>query len=237
MENILGRPELSRQLWEEALAIARELGDELGIAILLHRLASVLGDMERVRVLAEESLAGFRRLGFEKGEAQALTSLAEVAQAAGELERALQLLDESARKAETSGFRWWLSGVHARIAALLLELDRLADAESHAQQAVVLSQAMHDRNAIVYELGLLAEIQARLGQTERAGTLWGAIEVEEARAPVGSWLHGQVRFQPSLTDAGAEFERGTEAGRAMTLDDAVAFALAETYEVGSRGSR
>ena len=228
MENILGHPELSEQLWEQALAMARELGDDLGVAILLHRLATSavrLGDMERVRELAEESLAAFERVGFVKGEAQALTSLAEVRQAEGDLEGALQLLDESARKAEMSGFRWWLSGVHARTAALLLELDRLADAQSQARQAVAFSQAMHDRSGIIYELGLLAEIHARAGEPERAGTLWGAIEVEETRAPVGSWLHGPVRFKPSLTDADAEFERGFEAGRGMELADAVAFAL------------
>ncbi len=228
MENILGHPELSEQLWEQALAMARELGDELGVAILLHRLATSavrLGDMERVRELAEESLAAFERVGFVKGEAQALTSLAEVRHAEGDLEGALQLLDESARKAEMSGFRWWLSGVHARTAALLLELDRLADAKSQARQAVAFSQAMHDRSGIIYELGLLAEIHSRAGETERAGTLWGAIEVEETRAPVGSWLHGPVRFQPSLTDADPAFEQGVSVGRTMELADAVAFAL------------
>jgi predicted ATPase len=230
MENILGHPELSKELWEQALTIARELGDELGVAILLHRLATSAvqgGEMERVRELAEESLAAFRRLGFAKGEAQALTSLAEVRQAERDLEGALELLNESAQKAETSGFRWWLSGVHARTSALLLELGRLAEAESQAQRAVVLSQAMHDRNGVVYELGLLAEISARAGDTERAGALWRAVEAEEAKAPVGSWLHGQVRFQPSLTDADPAFAAGQEAGRAMELADAVTFALGD----------
>jgi predicted ATPase/class 3 adenylate cyclase len=228
MENILGNPQLSEEIWEQALAMARELGDELGVAILLHRLASAAvlkGDMERVRLLAEESLEGFRRLGFEKGETQALTSLAEVSRAEGDLEGALELLDESRRLAESSGFRWWLSGVHARTAALLLELDRLEDAQSHARQALVLSQAMHDRNAIAYELGLLAETHARDGEAEHAGTLWGAVEAEEARAPIGSWLHGPVRFQPSLTNADAGFEQGLATGRALELADAVAFAL------------
>ncbi len=118
MENILGQLELADQHFEEALAIARELGDELGAAILLHRLATSAvqrGDMERVRALAEEALAGFRHVGFEKGETQALTSLAEVAEAEGDLERALELLDEARGFAESSGFRWWLAGVSARI--------------------------------------------------------------------------------------------------------------------------
>jgi predicted ATPase/class 3 adenylate cyclase len=232
MENILGHPELGKELWEQALTIARELGDELGVAILLHRLATAAvqgGEMERVRELAEESLAAFRSVGgFAKGEAQALTSLAEVRQADGDLEGALELLEESRRLATTSGFRWWQAGTCARIAALLLDLGRLDHARVAAEQALTLSSSMHDRSAIVYELGLLAEIHAQTGESERAGTLWGAVEVEETRAPVGSWLHGPVRFQPSLTKADAGFENALSAGRAMELDDGVAFALGDS---------
>jgi predicted ATPase/class 3 adenylate cyclase len=228
MENILGRPELSRQIWEEALAMARELGDEIGVAILLHRLATsavMRGDMKGVRALADESLAIFRRLGFEKGEAQALTSLAEVAQADGDREAALDLLEEGRGFAISSGFRWWQAGTSARIAALQLELGRSDDAFVNARQALALSHVMHDRNAIAYELGLLAEINARTGDTARAGMLWGAVEAEETRAPIGNWLHGPVRFQPSVKDGDAAFERGIEAGRALQLDDAVQLAL------------
>ena len=230
MENILGHRELGRQHFEQALAMARELGDELGVGILLHRLATTAvhwGDMERVQVLAEESLAAFRNVGgFAKGEAQALTSLAEVRQANGDLEGALELLEESRRLATTSGFRWWQAGTSARIAALLLDLGRLDDTRVNAARALALSSSMHDRSAIVYELGLLAEIHAQTGESERAGTLWGAIEAEEARAPIGSWLHGPVRFQPRLMVA--EFEAGLEDGRALLLEDAVALALEAT---------
>ncbi len=79
-------------------------------------------------MLAEESLAGHRRDGFRKGETQALTSLAEVARAEGDLEGALALLLESRPIAEEVGFRWWLSGVVARIGAVSLELGKLEDA-------------------------------------------------------------------------------------------------------------
>jgi len=48
----------------------------------------------------------------------------------------------------------------------------------------------------------------------------------DCSAPIGSWIHGLVRFQPSFTDA--EFEDGLEDGRALSLDDAVALALEAT---------
>ena len=229
MENILGHPEASRRIWEEALAMARELDDELGVAILLHRLASSAvqrGDMESVRVYAEESLAAFRHVGgYAKGEAQALTSLAEVRQADGDLEGALELLQEARRLATTSGFRWWQAGASARIAAVLLHLDRLDDARANATQALSLSSTMRDRSAIAYELGLLAEISRCSNDSLRAGTLFGAVEAEDARAPLGSWLHGRVRFQPGASDPA--LEQGLDEGRRLSLDEALAFALGD----------
>ncbi len=44
---------------------------------------------------------------------------------------------------------------------------------------------MRDRKAVVYELGLLAEIAAEAGDRRRAGILWGAAEAENERAPGG----------------------------------------------------
>ena len=126
MENMLGQIDLAVERWEQALVIARTLGDEQAVAVLVHRLsdmARLRGDLPGARALAEESLAGHRRVGFRKGETQALTSLAEVVRAEGDLEGALELLEESRPIAEEVGFRWWLSGVLARIGAVSLELE------------------------------------------------------------------------------------------------------------------
>ena len=101
---------------------------------------------------------------FAKGATQALTSLADVAIAAGELEHALELLQESRDLCESVGFRWWLAGNLAKIGAVSLALGRLDDARESTQDALSISQAMRDRKAVVYELGLLAEIDARAGE-------------------------------------------------------------------------
>ena len=196
MENILGHLDVAQELWERALEIARSIGDDQQEAILLHRLASRaarLRDWPTVRSLAEASLDGHRRVGSAKGEAQALTSLAEVATADGDLEGALALLRESHDLCDRVGFRWWQAGTLARIGALSLRLGRLDDAEASSRQALSMSNAMRDRSAIVYELGLLAEIAARSGDAKRAGMLWGAVDAEAERAPIGFWLHGGNR--------------------------------------------
>ncbi len=123
MENMHGSTAVAEDLFSRSLAMARTTNDERAVAVLLHRLANTVaqrGDWQRVQALAEESLAGHRRIGFPKGAAQALTSLADVAIAAGELEHALELLQESRDLCESVGFRWWLAGNLAKIGAVSL---------------------------------------------------------------------------------------------------------------------
>jgi len=229
MEYPLGHPDLAEQRWEQALAITRRLGDESAVAILLHRLADaeivLRGDLARARVLAEESLAGHRRNGFRRGEALVLTTLAAIARAEGDLGGALELLHEARSIAEETHFRWWLSGVLARIAAVSLELGRLDDAGQSARRALELSVGMNDRKAFVYELSLLAEISARDGESRRAGTLWGSAAAENDRMWVGRWLFGTLEPERILAYAGEAFELGLAAGRELPLEDAIALAL------------
>ena len=181
------------------------------------------GDPRRVRELAEESLEGHRRAGhFPKGEAQALTSLAWVAQQGGDLERALELLHEARAKAAEGRFRWWEAGTLANIGAVSLQLGKLDDARTSTREALSISNAMRDRRGVVYELRLLMDSAAAGGDARLAATLAGAIEVEAARAPVGRWVHGWARepVEVPLDD------EALEEGRRLSLDDAVALALA-----------
>jgi non-specific serine/threonine protein kinase len=229
MEYPLGRPDLAEQRWEQALEIERRLGDEHAVAILLHRLADAAillrADLARARALAEQSLAGHRRVGFRRGEAHVLTTLAAIARAEGNLEGALALLHEAQSVAEETHFRWWLSGVLANIAAVSLELGRVDDARQSARGALELSLEMNDRKAFVYELSLLAEIDARDGHSRRGGTLWGAAAAENERMWVGRWLFGTIEPERILAYAEEEFELGLTVGRELSVEDAIALAL------------
>ena len=232
MANGLGRLDESEASWDRALSIARELGDERAIAILLHRFSNTAmrrDDIERARALAEESLAGHRRAGsFPKGECQALGTLAWVARREGDPQRALELLEESCALAEEAGFRWWLAGMLTNIGVVAIEVGRTDDARANVRQALTISHAMHDRRGTVYQLRLLAEIAAGAGEERRAGTLAGAAEAENARIPVGRYIHEWRPLPAEHERAGVEFEAGRAEGRELSLDDAVALALAET---------
>jgi hypothetical protein len=94
---------------------------------------------------------------------------------------------------------------------------------------------MSDRKGVVYELSLLSRISAEAGDSELAGTLWGAAEAENERVPVLRWIHGVVEPERVLAHANAEFERGRLAGRELSLEDAIALALAEGEPSGAPG--
>jgi predicted ATPase/class 3 adenylate cyclase len=227
MQNIMGQLDASDASWERALDLVRPLGDDRAVAVLLHRLSHtslIRGDIERGRELSEASLEGHRRAGpFPKGETQALTSLAWAAHLEGDPEHALELLAEARAQAALAGFRWWEAGTLANSGAIALGVGRLDDAASSVREALSLSHPMHDRRAVVYELRLLAEIEAARGDTRLAALLSGSIEAETERLPVGPWVTHNWAGDPSEPPhLGAE---DLAHGRELSLDDAVALAL------------
>ena len=238
MRNYLGQLDASVASWDRALEIARDLGDERAVAILLHRFSNTAmkrGDWPQVRELAEESLAGHRRGGgFPKGEAQALGSLAAVARFEGDLERGLELLRESRELAEQAGFRWWVAGMLANIGEVSFELGRLDEATETVCDALRITQAMRDRRGVVWELTLLSQIRGAAGDSLGAGVYLGAVEAEQARAPVGPWLFGSLvggqglRPLESRVDLDdPELARGREQGLRLELDEVVGTALGD----------
>jgi predicted ATPase/class 3 adenylate cyclase len=238
MSNYLGHLDASEESWNKALAICHDLGDERGEAILLHRFSNTAmkrGEWPRVRELAEASLEGHRRSGgFPRGECQAVGALAAVARVDGDLGGALDLLYESCALAEQAGFRWWQAGMLANVGEVLLELGRLDEARASVRDALAMTHTMNDRRGIAYVLRLLSEIVGRSGDLRRAGTLLGAIDAENQRAPVGPWLFGSLaggqglRPLPSALDlTDPELVRGREEGTQLELDAAVALALGD----------
>ena len=78
----------------------------------------------------------------------------------------------------------------------------------------------------MFGVGLLARAAAEAGDLRRAGLLWGAIEDEDAGAPLGGWRRHRGACEQRLGElADAEFEEARVRGRELTLDEAVAVAL------------
>ncbi len=220
---IAGEGEKGREAYLRALQLYRELGDEFGIAVMLHRVGVDefrAGNYAEARALGDEAGALDRKLGYKSGEAQSLSLIAQLEWHEGNRERAFELLEQSIELARESGFSWWEANLTGGLVEWSLELDRLDDADRAARRELELRLAMHDRMAIVFPLTTYTVIAARRGDHGLAGRLWGAVEAEEARRPVAFWGELRSFVAPVVSDASPEFEAGRAAGRGLTLEEA-----------------
>ena len=227
---LLGEIEPAAARYEESLALYTELGDEWGIVHLRHRLANCAvqrGESSKAGALYEENLVRARAGGFRFLEAEALGGLGWVAGHQGDLEAAWNLTRQHVAVVEEVGWPWGEAMGRIYMADLSLSLDRLDECEASARAGLVLARELDDRLNTVRALALLAARAGAAGETERAGRLWGAIEAEEVRGPIGRGEQHRTHADRALADRGDELERGLDTGRGMTLKEAVKYALEE----------
>ncbi|HLM36227.1 MAG TPA: tetratricopeptide repeat protein [Gaiellaceae bacterium] len=222
---LAGKFEQAQRANQESLAIFRAADDEAGIAELLHRIGIntlMLGDRERAREQLEESLALFRKLGSARGEAEAIGALGYVAHDARDFEYALELFGKSEEMSAEVGFTWWELSMVAYGADCEFELGRIEESERRDRRALELGQQIDDRQSLIYTLAHMARNAAFRGDADRAGRLWGALEAEAERAPVGQWEAEREKYAGGVSAVdGPEFERACEEGRRLSFEAAI----------------
>jgi len=229
---------LPERLYQESLEAFQQVGDDRGVAILLFRLANnayYRGENERARRLAEESLALHKSLGNLAGESQAVALFGELEYARGNVQEGAELIERSANLAGEAGFLWWRARMLRKLVDCMLELGRTSDADACARESLQIMSEIGDRQMVIFTLARLARIAAETDQLERAGLLWGSIEAEEGRSPMGAWAKERDRLgAPVLVHDGADFQHGREQGRLLSFDEGVDAALDSRHESGPR---
>jgi predicted ATPase/class 3 adenylate cyclase len=226
---IVGEFDRGVALYEASLALYRELGDEWGVSHMLHRFAAEatrVGDFDQARALTEEALSTAHRLGDRRNESIALATLADVAQHEGDIDRAIELYAASAELAGEAGFAWWQGGRLLDLGEIGVESGRREQAEGWIRNGLAVLLPLRDRQLLVYGLAMLAALEAERGHTERAGQFWGAVEAEEQRGAIGQWESAREEYERRvLAHADSNLQTGREAGRLLSLEDAVSLAL------------
>jgi predicted ATPase/DNA-binding SARP family transcriptional activator/DNA-binding CsgD family transcriptional regulator len=229
----------AKELLEESLTLSREADDNWGIADALLELGLIslyLDDHERAKECFEEGIDLCRRLGYGLRLADLLNSLGYVFLLEGDFERGATLSEEAAVLYRECGYKgglqWGLNNVGW---AALLQGDNQR-AEASFEESLTLCLELGDSLTPPKCLeGLACKFEAE-GQAERAVRLFGAAEA--LREAVGSehmpeedaWSEPYLAAARARLDEASWEEAWTEGG-AMSMEQAIEFALLEVEQV------
>ena len=232
-QNAVDRAE---SLATEALAVAREGAYERGVAMALHQLGQAAhrrGHLVAAADHYEDAVARFRRLGEPIWEGATLRDLGVVAGAQGEHERATAYHEQALAVWRRLDHLW---GVPAALRDLADEALCRGDVPAamplyreSLERWLLLGEKLHVAGSLLGP----ATVALESGQAERAARLLGASaalhEAIGAMPPAdlpGDLGNGPERARAVLGEAA--FETAWAAGRAFSIDEAIADALAVT---------
>ena len=230
-----GEHERARALHEESLALKRELGDKRGIASSLNNLGAVAyrqGDYAGARALHEESLAIRREIGHRWGIALALNNLADVARMQGDYPAARSLYEESLVMRRELGDKRGIAYSLNNLGLVASSEGDFASASLLCRESLTMRRQLEDRRGIAEGLGSLATYANMQGMAGRAVRLWAAAETlrEAISAPLApaDLADHERNLGHARAQLGEEaFEKARAEGRAMSMDEAIDYALAE----------
>ena len=233
----LDEPVACKRVLTEALALYEELGSrrEIGWAHihLMMPLAGEPDEFEQAMAHFEEGLALLREVDDQAGIAQAFTNLGEQTRLQGDLPRAKQAYEESLSIAREIGDE-------LREAIALINLGLIDQHEGEADRAQVLfmeslTLALEIRHIVlqVDALAYLASAVGASGHSKHAARLFGAAEVlydtygfSHQATDLPEWERSRDNVRQQLGEV--TFETAWAEGQAMTLDEAIAYALEES---------
>jgi predicted ATPase/Tfp pilus assembly protein PilF len=232
----LEREDYSRatELFEESLALSREMGNGWGLAGSVMSLATVTheqGDFKRATELYEESIDLFRERGDKLGLAWCLINLGLVLYSLGDVGRAVKLTEEGVSLLRELGAGADTAIGLSNLGWMALLQNDVGGAADLYEESLVLAWDTGMKPIVLTTLEGYACVAGAQGETQRAAQLWGAAQALEAEGiPRDTdWLE-EADARISAVRSGMGEQAWGEAwrkGREMTLEEAVAYALEE----------
>jgi predicted ATPase/class 3 adenylate cyclase len=227
--------ERAEKLLEESLALGRKASMPVVINSALNSLAALAAyrnDYARATVLLEEGLGIARAAGDVRGIAIHTTSLGATAVVTGEFERAEALLQQGREMFWKLGDWLHVSVADLNLGNLALARNDFDLAEKQGLKVILDLQERADVFGIDGALDILASVTASRGEIRRAARIWGAVEGYRDARDI-PWAPDEREMIEPRIDAArtrldeADWTMAWEEGRAMTLDQAVDYALEE----------
>jgi predicted ATPase/DNA-binding SARP family transcriptional activator/DNA-binding CsgD family transcriptional regulator len=233
-----GDYERAAALGKVSLTLNRQAKNTVGEAWSLMNLASVLddrGDYERAKQLYEEGMALCRQLGSAFLLDGYLINLGYMSLHEGDLERATELNEEAADRFRKEGRGSGLNIILNNLGWAALLRGEYDKARTLYKDSLILCKESGDRIGTSESLEGLAGSAGAKGVPDRAARLFGAAEaLREAigcqQAPADSTLRDQFLQAARSRLAEVAWEKAFIEGRAMSMGEAVEYALSEEEE-------
>jgi predicted ATPase/DNA-binding XRE family transcriptional regulator len=219
--------------FEQSLALFKQLGDLWAIGRVssqLGNLSMILGDFEKAHLILQQGLNNDRRLKFKQAMMDDLLILAALSRCRGDYDQAAIYSKESLTLGWESGLKRDMADALYSLGLVALHGNDYSAARQYFTDFLDLTVAMQDRARIGQLLTGLAAVAAGISQYERAATLYGAaqgiVETIDYRIPTFDQAEFGRHIQIAREQLGeARFETHATEGRALTLEQAIAYAL------------
>lgn len=223
---------VARARAEEALTLHRRLGDSVGAAYAAFMLANALAEqkqVERARELYQQSISVFRATGADAWALLATRHLAYLYEDIGEHAHARNLHERNLRRAREIGNDRFAATSLSGLAGSALADGRISEARELLAESLELHRDLGDLLDTAVDLSLLTQAFASAGELEAATCLAAALEAVGddigVRRNNVSARTAQALAAAREQLAPASYYEAFERGQALTLREAVAFAL------------
>jgi tetratricopeptide (TPR) repeat protein len=221
------------ELFRQSADLFQQLGDERNAAWSMMFL-SIAGsenpdEIENCLAMAQQSLAALRRWGDKPGMARALSALGELWRMKGDYESARSCYAESLALSQETGERVRQAIQYSNLGFIAYHQGQHQLAVKYVQQSLVILEEM-DIRGVPTELYSLAGPTAALGHPSKAARLIGAADAQLEITGIDLQPPDRQDILPIIDSVrqalGEEaYQQAWQAGYAMTIQQAIAFAL------------
>jgi tetratricopeptide (TPR) repeat protein len=230
----MGKHHVALAAAEEGLRLSRSLGlktwqGEIHTTLRM-MIALEQGELSNAAAAQEESLSLSQVTGNQQGISAALNYLGQIANLQGDHQRAVDLFNESLRIRRELGDRRGSTAMYANLSYAYTLAGEVEQARAHAVHALRLSNELDYQHGTIWGLVNMASVLVD-AQPEAALRLLGAAERMLDEKGIRILISEQPEHDRVYTLARAAlgdeaFDAAWAAGRALSLDAAVAEALA-----------
>ena len=229
----LGEYELAAQRLEEALTMLQDFGMKKATAIALRRLGQLnltLGNYAQAAQQCGEALILFRETESKDGIPTALYALGKLAWEGGDYDQAVKRYEEVLTMGREMENNFAIAYALYGLGKVAEAKGNYASARSYHTEGLTIRREKGNRRTIAYSLNALAALAVAQQKVAVAARLFGAIEdfqklIQFTMSPRERAEHGEAIAAARAALGQEVFMKMWKAGKKMTLDEAVEYAL------------